>query len=151
MSTRGKSALILIAVLAIGMVLGAIINARIASQRMERIAFVRTQRGFVRAMENVIDIEDGETREAVRVILDSAAVRIEAHMSETRSEMQAILDSTRNQLQTVLSPEQMEQLEQHLRERRRPRPGSGERPRRGGPGGVPGGGPDMPSGGPPGQ
>lgn len=132
MSTRGKSALLLIAVLAIGMVLGALVNARIASQRMERIAFVRTQRGFVRAMENVIDAQDDQTREAVRAILDSAAVRIDEHMQRTRSEMRTILDSTRIELSEVLSPEQMEQLEQHLRERRPP-PGSGER-RRGAPG-----------------
>jgi hypothetical protein len=117
MTPRVKSALLLALTLLIGMVLGALLNARLAEQRLERLAFLRTQRGFTRFLERAITPRDEAQREAVRAVLERSAVRLSDHMQRSRAEMEAILDSTRAELQTVLTDEQMEQLEQRLQMR----------------------------------
>ena len=118
MTPRVKSALLLVATLLIGGVLGALLNARMAEQRMERIAFLRSQRGFVRGIEQAIEFRDEAQQEAVRRILDGSAERIREHMLESRAEVQAILESTRVELGTVLSDEQMEALDEQMQLRR---------------------------------
>jgi cytosine/adenosine deaminase-related metal-dependent hydrolase len=136
MTARVKSSLLLVATLLIGMVLGALLNARLAEQRLERIASLRSARGFSAFIERSIEYRDEAQREAVRAILDRAGARMTAHMEETRREVRALFDSTRAELSTVLTEEQLEQLEQRLemgRQNRRPRGG----PRRPPPGAPP--------------
>ena len=131
MTARVKSILLLLATLLIGMVLGALVNARLAEQRLERIAFLRSQRGFIQAMERAIAPHDEAQREAVRAILDEAALRMATQLQQNGRAMQAILDSTKTELQTVLDADQLQRLErlEERLERRRPR-GPGPRERR---------------------
>lgn len=117
MTPKAKSALLLVATLLIGMVLGALLNARLAERRIERIVFLRSQHGFMRYMEEVIDPHDEEQREAVRVILGKASESLSDQMVRSRQETRAIIESTIEELRSVLTPEQMQQLEERMKRR----------------------------------
>lgn len=128
MSPRGKSILLLLATLAIGIVLGALLNARLADHRIQRIESLRSQRGFTRYIERAIEPQDEAQREAVRDILQQSGERMNMHMRQSREQVRSILDSTRLALDSVLTDEQMEQLDRRLEERRRDgRPSRGRR------------------------
>lgn len=114
MSPRTKSILLLLVTLVLGVVLGALLNARLAQERMERIAFLRSQRGFMRFLEDVVEPESPEQRQAVRDVLRRSAQRMAEVREQHRAEMQSILDSTRTELEGVLTDRQLEQLEQRL-------------------------------------
>lgn len=127
MTPRAKSALLLIGTLLIGIVLGVLLHARLSEQRIERLAFLRSQRGFVRFMERAIEPRDEEQRQAIRAVLERAAQRMAEHQTESRREARVILDSTRAELRALLTDEQLRQLEEHLEFRREYRPGRGRR------------------------
>ena len=131
MNPRTKSALLLTLTLLIGMVLGALLNARLAEQRIERIAFLRSSQGFIRFMNRAIVPRDEAQQAAIHAVLERAAMRMADHLYETRTEMRAIIDSTQAELRSILTTEQMNQLEESLRIRQRN--GPGPRGRRGPP------------------
>lgn len=131
MNARTKSTLLLLATLLIGMLLGALVHARMVDHRIERLAMLRSQRGFARFIEQTVEPRDAEQREAVRQILDGAAVRMGRHMADSRREMAGILDSTRQELREVLTEEQLARLDRRLERHR-------GRMMRGGPPGGPG-------------
>jgi hypothetical protein len=143
MNARTKSIILLFFTLLIGMVLGGIVNARLAEQRMERIASLRSSPGFVRFMQRSIEPQDEQQREAMEAILERAASRMAVVMERRRLELQEIMDSMRAELATVLTPEQMQQFEDQVDSRRRVFRERG--PRRGPPPGRwPGGAPEGP-------
>ncbi len=119
MNPRVKSGLLLLATLLIGMVLGALLNARLAEQRLERIAFLRTSRGFMRFIDNAIEPQDEAQRAAIETILERSASRMADHTARSRREVRMIVDSTITQLSTVLSKEQMDRLERRMEMGRR--------------------------------
>ncbi|MGA7303706.1 MAG: hypothetical protein WBW88_02480, partial [Rhodothermales bacterium] len=114
LTARTKSALLIVATLIIGAVIGALVHARITDQRFDRLAAMRSHRGFARLIERSVEFENPEQREAVLDIVDAASTRLFENMQRTRRETAEILDSTREQLSHVLSPDQMEQLEKRL-------------------------------------
>ena len=123
MSPRTKSVLMLLGAVLLGAVIGALIHARVVEKRFERIEYIRTERGFMRDVERVIVPENEEQRTAVRRVLKDAARRLQNERREMRQEVQSILDSTRGALDTLLTDDQMERLDRHVRmkqhERRR--------------------------------
>jgi hypothetical protein len=126
---RLKSAGIIIVTLIIGMVLGGLITARIVHNRVDRIAAVRSHRGFTRFIERSIEYESPEQREQVGEILDRTADSMFRHLRLSRQQTMQILDSARTDLREVLSQEQMERLDKRLRRHRRKHPlGRGEEP-----------------------
>jgi hypothetical protein len=139
MNARTKSILLLMAALIVGGLLGALVQARLAEQRIEQIAAHRSEGGFMRFVERGIEPVDAEQEQAVREILRGASMHIASRTMQHRREVRSIVDSTRTELSRVLSPEQMQQLDAHL-ERERPMrrgrgPGAmdGERRQRQGP------------------
>ena len=136
MNARAKSMLLLLVTLLIGMVLGALLHARIAEQRIERLAFLQSQPGFIRYMERAIEPQDAAQQEAIRAILYKTARSLATQRYSMQEETRAILDSTRAELARVLTEEQMEQLEERINhgrqrfERRSAPPGRNGPPRR---------------------
>lgn len=118
MSARTKSLLLLIVTLLLGVVVGALLNARLAQERMERIAFLRSERGFMRFLEDVVEPEDASQRQLIREILRTSAQRMAQVRTRHHAEMQSVLDSTRAQLEEVLTDEQLERLDERLQQRR---------------------------------
>jgi prophage DNA circulation protein len=136
MSPRTKSILLLVAVFAIGGLVGALIQARMAEQRIEQIASHRSERGFVRFMERGIEPVDDAQAEQIRSILRTSSGRMAEQARTNRQSIRAIVDSTRAELNQVLTPEQQQALREHV-EQSRPmlRRGDGpNRARRGPPG-----------------
>lgn len=118
MNPRTKSALLILVTLVLGMVLGALLHARLAEQRMERLASLRSHRGFVHYMEGVIAPRDAAQRAAVQSILQETADSLDAHMTRSRGHSRALVDSMKSALRPVLDQAQMQRLEEHLRQRR---------------------------------
>ena len=117
-TAHAKSAAILIGTLVLGMLLGALLHARVTEERMERIAYLRSPQGFVGFFEGAIEPRDEAQKQAIREILDRSSARIGEAARERRSEIRRIIHSTRDELSLVLTEEQNAQLEQQLAERR---------------------------------
>ena len=141
MSARFKSTLILLATLVLGALIGALLNARFADQRIERLSSLRTSQGFVHYIDRSIDYEDEAQREDVLAVLERSSARMADHMQSSRQMTFTLIDSTRQELAAVLNERQLEQLDQRLRQRGpgvdRPRGGGFGRQRRGPRGGPP--------------
>ncbi len=118
MSARFKSTLILLATLLLGMLIGALLNARFADQRIERLSSLRTSEGFVQYVDRSIDYEDEAQRAAVLDVLERSSARMSDHMQSSRQRTFALIDTTRQELAEVLNERQLEQLDQRLRQRR---------------------------------
>lgn len=119
MSPRTKSILLVTITLLIGVVVGALLNARLAEQRMERLASLRSSEGFVRYIERVVQPRDEAQRDALRQILRSSSERMAEHRRASMRQAQAILDSTRAEMEVVLSAEQLERLDEDFRMQQR--------------------------------
>lgn len=119
MTPKVKSSILLISTLIIGMLLGALVNARVAEQRVQQIESLRSQRGFVQYLERGIKPVDDQQRAEIRTVLQRTQERMGLHMRQSRQEVRAILDSMRTELDTVLTDEQMRRLERHLQQRSR--------------------------------
>lgn len=139
MTTRTKSILMLLATFLIGMLVGALLNARMAEDRIERMALLRSRAGFIRFVETAVEPRDDQQRAAIRAILEDAATRMSRHTEQSRTQVRMILDSTRAELETVLTEDQIRRLDDRMRLRehhmrdRRDRPGPRRRQRRPGP------------------
>ena len=68
------------------------------SSALERIAFLRTSRGFIRFWEEAVEPQDERQREAIEAVLEQAGRRLAEHMRTSRGEMQNIIDSTKTEL-----------------------------------------------------
>ena len=113
-STPVKSAVLLVLTLGIGMLLGALLQARLAEQRLERLALLRSERGLTRALGSVIEPVDEAQRVAIDAVLEASAERMAAHIRQNREESIALLDSTMQALHAVLDEAQIEQLNQRM-------------------------------------
>lgn len=156
MTTRVKSALLLGVTLLIGVVLGSVLNAFLADRRLERFGMFRSEQGFVRHLEDVIEPTDDAQRQAIEAILTRTASRMRRHMDSAQAQGRLILDSTRAELSDILTPEQIERVDDLMRmrmERHGPGGGRGMGPgARRGPGrGMGPGGANHPPGFPPGD
>lgn len=120
MQTRTKSALLLLAVLALGILIGILASGLIVNRRLDRIARMRTGPGIAFFIEDVVQPETVEQREQIRAVMDGAAPRFAEIFQRTREEMDALTDSVTRELSAVLSDEQLRRLRDHL-ETRRPR------------------------------
>ena len=70
MTARTKSTLLLLGTLLIGMLLGVFVHTLMVQNRIERIASLRSQAGFVRFMGNMIEPTDDAQRRAIRDVLE---------------------------------------------------------------------------------
>jgi len=118
MTTRVKSAILLVVTLIIGGVIGALLQAQLTEKRFDRIESLRSNRGLARMIERSIEFESPEQREQVLDIVDDAGKRLFENMQRNRRDARAILDSTRERLAEILTEEQMEKLEEQLTRRR---------------------------------
>ena len=114
MSARTKSALLLLASVAIGMVLGALLQARLAEQRLERLALLRSEMGFTRALGRIIEPTDEAQRQAIQDVLEQSAQSMAEQIRLNQARSVALLDSTMQALREVLTEEQVAELNQRM-------------------------------------
>jgi hypothetical protein len=112
MSTRGRAIGIIIGTLLIGVIIGAlIVGPLVARHHFKRIADLRTPQGFAERMEEIIDPDETQV-EALRTILARYGEDFDKVASRHRTEMQELIDSLHAELDTILTVEQKERLEQ---------------------------------------
>jgi hypothetical protein len=133
---RTKSALLLAAVLALGMVLGGLITGTVVDRRLTRIEALRTSRGLAFMLEEVVRPRDEEQRSAFRALVDSATPRYAEVFESTGAELRALNDSVVAAVRPMLDENQAKRLEEYLTMRRDGRFGRRGEPgaRRGEPG-----------------
>jgi len=157
MQTRTKSAFLLLAVLALGVVIGILVSGVLHNRRMDRIARIRTGPGIVQLVERAVQPESEEQRAQIREIMEGAAPRFAETFQRTQEEMRTLSDSVMSELEAVLTPEQLESLRSHMLLRRgrppadewRGKERQGRRPPREGGSPPDGRPPPPPDGGPP--
>lgn len=120
MRTRTKSALLLAAVLLLGVAIGILVAGALHNRRLERIAHLRTGPGIAQLVERAVRPESEEQREQIRAIMEEASPRFAELFRRTQEDMRALSDSVMGELETILSPEQMEALRRHMDLRRGP-------------------------------
>ncbi|MBT8478504.1 MAG: hypothetical protein KJO06_06275 [Gemmatimonadetes bacterium] len=121
MQTRTKSALLLFAVLVLGVAIGILASGVLHNRRLDRIARLRTAPGIIRLVERAVEPESEEQRAAIREIMEGAAPRFAETFQRTQEEMRVLSDSVMSELEEVLTAAQLEDLrEQMLMRRGRP-------------------------------
>lgn len=129
-AARLRPALVLLGTLALGVLLGALLNGTLARQRFERIDRMRGREGFVQMMEGVVRPTSEAQREAIQPALEREAVRARALFQDFRTRMRANQDSLLMELRPHLTPEQLARVRERLYNGRRGRHGGrhGDRP-----------------------
>lgn len=125
MQTRTKSAFLLLAVLLLGVAVGILVSGALHNRRMDRIAGLRTAPGIAQLVERLVEPESEEQRARIRDVMDGAAPRFAEVFRRTHEEMEALSDSVMSELETILTPQQLEQLRARM-DMRRGRPGPEE-------------------------
>jgi hypothetical protein len=135
MKTGTKGTLILVATFAIGIVVGALLEATLARDRIERLRGFRGARQFAPRIEQILQPRDEEQARAIREVLDRAAERNAEIFRRARDDMQSLIDSLRAELEPLLDEQQLQRLDR-LGRGPKEQPFEGEPPRRR-PGGRP--------------
>jgi hypothetical protein len=112
MSTRGRAIGIILGTLLIGVTIGAlIVGPLVARHHFKRIADLRTPTGFAERMQEIIR-PDRDQVEPLRAILARYGESFDEVASRHRSEMKDMIDSLNAELDTILTDQQKERLEQ---------------------------------------
>ena len=127
MTASTKSALMLFSTLLIGMLLGSLITGAVNNRRMRSLAEMRSARGLAYFLEDVVEPESAEQREAIRAVQDEAAPKCSVVMLASSERMRALTDSVLAELDPLLTEEQRARLEERMRIGPRGAPG-GSRP-----------------------
>ena len=134
MTLRTKSALVLLATLLIGMVLGSLLHGFVQRQRFRDALSLARPPQLIADIERVIGVEDDARRRAVRSLLEESSGRLRAERLEHALFLRTTLDSHEAALAPLLDEDQRARLRNHLaghrRVMRRGPPGEGPPPRR---------------------
>ncbi|QJR34005.1 hypothetical protein [Gemmatimonas groenlandica] len=133
--------------LALGIVLGLVLQGTLQRRRNDRMGQLRHEQGFVRHMESIIQPR-ADQRAVIMPLLEKTGARNSQIIGAAQAELRSTLEAMRAQLEPVLDADQRRRMNEmgRLPDPFRPPPGGG--PPGGGPpggetsrGGPPGGGP----------
>ncbi len=127
MTARTKSTLLLLGTLCIGMLLGVFVHTLMVENRIERLTSLRSQAGFVRFMDKMIEPTDDAQREAIRDVLEETAAKLDVHHGESREAVEEIMESFRASLDSLLAEEQINALNERMERKRKYRGDRGRR------------------------
>ncbi|MEM1057554.1 MAG: hypothetical protein AAF791_02120 [Bacteroidota bacterium] len=111
-----RAALVILATLLLGMILGALMTGYFVRQRLAAVYVLNEQSGLERAFYKAVD-PTPEQREAIAPILADAREGMIVNLLGLRGRMQVHMDSTLDRLDVHLDDEQMEETRQLLRVR----------------------------------
>ncbi len=114
MNTRVKIALIIIVTLALGIVLGAMINRAFMRHRIQRAFADRNPLGMVSFIERNIR-PTPDQREQIREILEKHRKKSAEIREKFMIDMRAEFESLEAELDPILTPEQKDRLKRRLR------------------------------------
>lgn len=109
MSVKVKTALIIVITLIIGIALGAMLNRALLRHKIHRAFAMHKPDRLVYFMEEMIQPKPDQKKQ-LRAILDKHSDHMEEMRTKFFSEMQVERESFLKELETVLTPEQMERL-----------------------------------------
>lgn len=121
MKARTKSALLLVATLVIGGLIGALVTGAVVNNRLDALRGLRERGGFAERMEEVIQPRDAAQQAEIRAVLEASHERFEAMRRRHREEFRANRDSLRAELAPLLSPDQQTRLDEWFSRDRSPR------------------------------
>jgi hypothetical protein len=117
MNIKVKTTLIIIITLIIGIVLGAMLNRTFMHLRIRRAFDAVNPIRFTRILEQAIDPTPGQKKQ-IREILKKHAKIVEELRKNFEEGMQSSFETLKKEMDSVLTPEQKERLEEMMRERR---------------------------------
>jgi hypothetical protein len=110
----------IIGTLLIGVAIGALVVAPlVARHHFKRMADLRTSRGFAQRLEEIIQPDESQV-DALRAVLVEHGEAFDEMASRHRDEINDLIDSLHVGLDTILTDEQIERLEQRRRRMRPP-------------------------------
>lgn len=113
MNLKVKTAFIIIITLALGIVIGAMLNRALLQNRIRRAFSMQRPGFFVPIYENIIDPDSNQSK-LIREILDKHARRMSEVRESYRKEMQSAFESMRKEMDPILTREQKKRLENRL-------------------------------------
>jgi len=129
-----KSTAIVGGTLALGVVLGLVLQGTLQRFRNDRMGQLRHEQGFVRHMESIIQ-PSADQRAAIMPLLETTGARNQQIINSAQSELRSTLEAMRAQLAPMLDADQRKRMDAMGRLPDPFRPGGGP------PGGPRGGGP----------
>ena len=132
MSARVKSILLVAVTFLVGILLGILATSTLQHRRMTELRQVREQGGIMRLLEQAIEFESDAQRQKVEGILEQAESSFRSLRRTYADSMLVHRGLLMEALQEVLTPEQLEEMEQRLTRERRSERNKGRRsgPRR---------------------
>ena len=121
MNARKKSALLLLATLVIGGLVGAVITGAVVNNRLDQLRGLRERGGFSERIEQVIQPTDAAQEAEIRAVLGASHERFEAMRRRHREEFSAHRDTLRADLAPLLTPDQQARLDEWFARDRTPR------------------------------
>ena len=119
MSTRVKSILLLAITFVVGILLGVFATSTLQHRRMAEIRQVRERGGIMRVLEQAIEFESDAQKQQVEEILEGAESSFRSLLRAYSDSMQTHRESLMDSLKQLLTPEQIEQMEERLTRERR--------------------------------
>lgn len=113
MMTKTKVTLIIVGTLAIGVVLGAVGRGALMKHHHEKLDSMERTELFLSRVNEVVD-PDSSQKPKVEEIAKRTAERIDILFEHHQTQMAILVDSMKNELSTVLRPEQQQRLSHEL-------------------------------------
>ena len=110
MNVKQKTSLLIIFTLIGGMVIGAMLNRAFLQNRVQRVFQKRAPNVFAQSYLEAIKPEK-EQQKQIEEILERNARRMSDIREKNRQDLEALMESMLAELESVLTPEQMERLE----------------------------------------
>lgn len=114
MKPRVQASILLLITLAIGILLGALLQSSIRDRRIKHLRFLRTTEDFVAQLERVIDPTSQEQAAQVRAILEETAPPITDTVQQHREWVRVQFDALESRLLPLLDEDQQERVNRML-------------------------------------
>lgn len=119
MNAKTTSVLIIIVTLALGILIGSLATSAIMNNRLEALQALRMQDGLARHLQRVIEPTDEAQKAEIRAILQQATRRQIEIRRSVFEEHRTLFEEMRDELDTVLTAEQKENLKKWVERDRR--------------------------------
>ena len=116
MNMKVKTTIVIIITLLFGIVFGALLNRTFTHRRIRKVFDAVNPIRFTMILEQAIDPTD-EQKKRIREILQSHAKQVEELRKNAMEEMETSLQALKKELDSVLTPEQKERLEEMMKKR----------------------------------
>jgi Spy/CpxP family protein refolding chaperone len=110
MNIKLKTSLIIIFTLVVGIVIGALLNRALMQNRVQRVLSMRRPNVFTHSYLEIIKPNPDQTKQ-IREILERNGQVMEEIRSKSREDLESAMSAMMTELKSVLTPEQIRQLQ----------------------------------------